>query len=325
MHAPKLALFALGLPFLSLGTGCAETGDSEPEFNDQRVTPGTPLDPLLGRQFVMPEMTVPPGEERAICWVPKWEPDRDYLVSDFTSYQGSMGHHLFAFTSLIPRRAGDTFDCTSLQSMSTIKPLLSVTEAQAGGEAAGFIGLPDDFVIRLKQGTQIVFQSHYINTSDKLIKVSDVGEFHYFDPDESHVEFNYFVINDGGIDLPTGASTRHMVCTVTEQLQIKLLLGHMHDWGTSITLGLEREGVTTSLLEVDKWLAEYRDIPPMANYDRDAPLLLEPGDRIHVTCSYDNNTSGNLLFPQEMCVLFSAYFPAKPEGFISCVPEIVTP
>ena len=46
--------------------------------------------------------------------------------------------------------------------------------------------------------------------------------------------------------------------------------------------------------------------------------MLLAGDRIHVTCGYDNNTDGPLRFPSEMCVAFGVYYPANEDGFIVC-------
>lgn len=91
---------------------------------DRRV--GVPEPPVEGKgvQFVMPETIIPAGEEKMMCWIPDWVPERDYLVRSFIGLQGGMGHHIVALTSGIPREAGTTFDCTELEAMVALEPLL---------------------------------------------------------------------------------------------------------------------------------------------------------------------------------------------------------
>jgi hypothetical protein len=56
-----------------------------------------------------------------------------------------------------------------------------------------------------------------------------------------------------------------------------------------------------------------------ATYPIDPPLLIESGDVITTTCTYDNDTSKNITFGEstdnEMCFNFAIYYP---KGALSC-------
>src|SRR5207248_1341275 len=92
------------------------------DFLDERVA--IPAKPANGVQLVMPEETLAAGGDKMFCWVGDYSAPQDELIVQADGLQGKAGHHIFIFTSVIPRKAGDVFDCTSNESMATLEPLM---------------------------------------------------------------------------------------------------------------------------------------------------------------------------------------------------------
>jgi hypothetical protein len=84
----------------------------------------------------------------------------------------------------------------------------------------------------------------------------------------------------------------------------------MHDWGESITIEREVEGSMESIWGVEEWRPDFRDNPPFNKYEPSAPLHLSQGDKLVLTCNYNNTLDHPLRFPSEMCSLLGIYFPA---------------
>lgn len=250
------------LPALALGlfaAACAPDkgrGTGQDDVIDGRVEVPEPPVEGKGVQFVMPETIIPAGEEKMMCWIPDWVPERDSLVRSFIGLQGGMGHHIVALTSGIPREAGTTFDCTELEAMVSLEPLL-VPDNPPGEKTDVSVRLfPEDFAVRLPAGARIVLQSHYVNVADRDLLVADVAVFDFVEEGEAYTEASYFTVNHGGIDLPEGDVTTSVSCEVARRTQLVSLFGHMHDWGTSVKIEREREGTTKVLYEVEEWTVE---------------------------------------------------------------------
>jgi hypothetical protein len=304
---------------LLAAAACAPT--AQEDFVDGRVE--LPEAPAAGKgiQFQMPEFDVPAGEEIQVCWVPDWAPDQDYFVNEFLGLQSGMGHHVVAMLSTTPRDPGEVFDCTALESMTTLEPLLVPINPPGESEPDEDLRiLPTDMMVRIPAEARIVIQSHYVNVADRPLRIADVARFTFIPENEQsdYIEAGYYVQNHGGIDVAEGEQSVSVSCTVDEDTQLVSLLGHMHDWGTAVKIERTRDGVTDLLYEITDWTVEFRDLPPITRFSSDEPLLLQAGDTLTTTCSYMNDTGENLRFPKEMCVAFGTYFPARQVGFISC-------
>jgi hypothetical protein len=273
-----------------------------------------------GFQIKAPVSRIEVGQDVELCFVPDLTFDRDVYVVQANAYQGDVGHHVQLYGSAVPRRKGETFDCSDLSTMSTLLPL--VTPNHPLKETDNKSQLPDDFYVRIPAGALIVMQSHYVNYTDSPIEVADILNVETIEDVTGMTEASYFVVSDNTFTLPEGASSVVYECTVADDTAIVFGFGHMHEQGQRIML--ERlaadagVGATPEVLySVDDWTAEYRDYAPVDRYAVDAPLQLHAGDRLTLTCEYDNATGGELDWPHEMCVFFSAYFPAR-DGFILC-------
>lgn len=286
---------------------------------DQRVEiPDAPAD---GMQVIGPELTIESGEDKMLCWVPDIAAlDADELVARFETFQGQSGHHLLAMKSIIPREPGEIFDCGSLENMSTVRPLFTPNTANSEGT---FNLLTDDFAVRLPAHTQLVMQSHYVNTNLKPILVRDVGNLVFLPENEERIEANYFAIHDGDFSVPpTNASYKHSVdCVIDQPVQFASIIGHMHEWGQRVTVEKIEASGNTMIYEVADWGPQFRDAPPVTHYPLDNALSMNTGDTMRLTCEWVNDTGETLGFPNEMCDSMLVYYPARPEGFVICGDE----
>lgn len=285
---------------------------------DQRVE--IPAAPAAGAgfQLIGPEITIPAGGDQMWCWVPDLAPDTvDHLVKDFVTFQGRSGHHLLAMKSVVPRQPNDVFDCTSVEGMSSVEPLMSPSTQNSEGTVNL---LSDDFAVRVPAGTQIVMQSHYVNVETKPILVRDVGNFIFLPPEETRIEANYMVINDLNLQIPPNNQpyTHATDCVLEQPMQFAALTGHMHEWGKRVFIEkINAEGSTT-IYDVPAWSPKFRDAPPVTHLPLAAPITVAQGETLRVTCEWVNDTDEALTFPHEMCDAVFVYYPALPEGFLLC-------
>jgi hypothetical protein len=310
-------LVPAALASVSLAVLGCDPPESVDDVIDQRVA--IPEPPANGLQVVGPDIEIPPGEDQMWCWVPEMPArDADVLVDRFETFQGGAGHHLLAMRSIIPRQPGEIFDCTSLDNMSTVRPLFTPNTSNSEGT---FNLLTSDFAVRLPKDAQIVMQSHYVNVNLEPIVVRDVGHLLFLPDDEERIEANYFALHDGAFSVPpTNERYTHSTdCVLEEPMQFASIIGHMHEWGKRIVIEkIDGEGAIETIYEVAEWHAGLRDAPPVTHYPLDNALSLEAGDTLRLTCEWENDTDEALGFPNEMCDSMLVYYPARPEGFIIC-------
>jgi hypothetical protein len=302
----------------SVGIACLEAAPGPPPLVDMKATA-----PDVGRGFQLraPPTQVAVGQDIETCFVPDLTFDTDVYVTQANAYQGAVGHHVQLYGSAVPRRKGEVFDCSDLATMSTLLPLVTPNHPQK--ETDNKAQLPEDFYVRIPAGSLIVMQSHYVNYTDSPIEVADIVNVETTDDVSGMTEASYFVVSDNAFTLPAGASSVVYDCDVVDDTALVFGFGHMHEQGRRIRLERHPAGAGDGaaaevLYAVDDWTAEYRDYAPVDRYDTATPLQLRAGDRLTLTCDYDNATGGPLDWPHEMCVFFSAYFPARPDGFILC-------
>ncbi len=296
-------------------TGCGQSAVDSPV--DARLD-ATQFTPSATRQvFAQPELVISPGTEVMQCWVVDWTPDEDIYIRAFKGHQALGGHHVAAFSSAFPREPGATFDCTDNEDMVSLSPLILP-------DPEGENLLPPGFAVRLPAKTNIVIQSHYLNTTDRDMLVSDIAEFVIYGGSEPPTVASYLIMNHGEFELSPGVTSTTLECDMETDVSLMLMLGHMHEHGTSMSVTRERNGNSDILYGIDQWTVDLRDQPVVKKYANDEPLRLVAGDHLALTCNYDNRTEGPLKFPEEMCTMVSYYYPARfeppalPNGLIFC-------
>jgi hypothetical protein len=139
----------------------------------------------------------------------------------------------------------------------------------------------------------------------------DSLEVELIDPAEVDSYAADFVINDDSFLIePNAELTTTMICEVPQDLQLTMLLGHMHEQGSHFKLEeVDSDGNMLKVLYEEEWNASYASHPPILQHTVAEPLTLAKGTRLRQTCSWKNTTDANLAFPTEMCIAFGYYFP----------------
>ncbi|MSQ83504.1 MAG: hypothetical protein EXR77_11555 [Myxococcales bacterium] len=318
---------ALGVPFLAAilvgGAGCqgAEPATAATGPIDQKAK-NVPAAPTAdkGRQFIGPKLVIKAGEEKMLCWVADWTPDKDYMIRKFRGYQGSMGHHVVALQNTNGNyKPGEQFDCTGVAQMINLEPLVLPDPDVHADKPL----LQEGYAVKMAKGVRIVFQSHYVNYNTKDIEIQDVARLEYA-TEANLTEVSYLIINDGLVQIaPTGETTRSMSCKVPADVKLMATLGHMHNLGKSIKIELLRPDdpavMPKTLFNIAQWKPEFRDTGPIEVFGvGNTALDLKAGDEIKVTCTWNNTTGKAVAFPKEMCTTVSYYFPATKQGQIMC-------
>ncbi len=270
-----------------------------------------------GQQFITPEMTIPPRSERQWCFFTRYDgPDTGLAVAN--AYQPQYGHHVILLATNADEDEfpnGAAFDCTDRNTlpMTDMEPIyIPALPLDETDPAQSTMSLPAGMAVKLKQGTRLVIQSHYINPLDQPILVQDAVNFGYMNLEEVTTWASALSHTSTNIPIPPNQATSIQIeCGFTQEVSFLYLLGHMHEWGTEFTLDYGTEGSTEleRIYEVTPWRPEYRDVPPTDRFGL-GEFTVYPGDRFVTTCSWYNDTDHEMNFPEEMCVTTGMVYPA---------------
>lgn len=119
-----------------------------------------------------------------------------------------------------------------------------------------------------------------------------------------------------GIVLPPGPSKVVNTCMVnlaTSPVTVISAFPHMHSLGVHMKTEVLRTNGKIDIL-VDAPF-DFRD-----QFDHPAPIVVQPGDRLRTTCSYDNTTGKVVVYgeasEEEMCLNFVTAYPAGGLGMV---------
>jgi hypothetical protein len=275
------------------GEGGEEGGSSSgamEEVVDERVA--IPADTPSVLNFVSGEFVVPPGEDRMMC-TSVGHQGGDVAYRNALMLQGRGGHHAVLLGAREPLPAGTIEDCSNGSDMTKYEVVMIPRE------------LPPGHGSKLPAGRNMVIQSHYVNTTSQPILVRDVVQLELIPMDD--VRTWAAPLMHGTLDLEIPAGQRGEVsfdCVLEQDVELLVLGGHMHEWGTTFRTEI---GPTIDALEllyvVDPWKAEFRDVPPVTLF-LEQPKPLAAGTIVRTTCAWENTESHALVFPHEMCITF---------------------
>lgn len=240
------------------------------------------------------------------CWFVRND-QGDLAIRNVEATQGKYGHHVVILRALKEEPDGTFRDCTDSAEMANFRAFaLPDTE------------LPDGHAIKIPDKMQYVFQLHYVNADTKPIQVRDVARLAKVDPAKVTRWVTTLTTNSLNFKVPPGAApqTLEFDCDITEDMDVLVLGGHMHEWGTTFEVTeLPPAGEDRSLYYVDPWKVEYRDAPPVSLFFT-KPLKLVKGTKLRTSCTWLNDGEGDLAFPSEMCSTFG--YVAGPTAPVHC-------
>lgn len=180
-----------------------------------------------------------------------------------------------------PVSGADFFDSDVIHNVFTYAPGRGA-EVLAPGEAR-----------RIPAGSRLVLQVHYNTLGMEPAKVpADATRLALWELDgEPSALLRTVGLPHLGLDVPAGdpASVETQTFPIGARLEVVGILGHMHQLGTSLKVEvLRKDGGTECALDLPAW-----DFAWQQGYDfpRDQPLVVQPGDQVRLTCTYDNSAA----------------------------------
>ncbi len=291
-------------------TACS-SGPDEPTddgiVDDRAEAPPVPAGAV---EYVMPEQIIEPGAEIQTCLFLE-ALTQDTYFSQLESYQGKYGHHAILFRTLENMvEPGTVRDCTESSDMKSLIPLMSSV-------TFGIEQFPEGMAIKAEAGTQLVIQSHQLNTSSERIRVRDVLHAHAIPLSEVVDVAGFYGLSDIYFEIPPQTTDFRVAfeCRVKFDMKLLQIGGHMHEWGAEFYADINGE----RFIDVPEWKPIMRDEAPIQDWSRDTAVQLRAGDIIRTECAFNNTEDQGLVFPQEMCATFGYYFPAPDgEGIWTC-------
>lgn len=244
--------------------------------------------------FVAGETVIPPGEERMICTHVEFDSDEDAAFEYLDSMQGKYGHHVVLLAAKQPLPAGTVEDCTAPEDM-----------AKYDAYTIGDQELPPGYGVRLPAHHRMVVQAHYVNGDDRPIRTRDVVRLKRIAVDQVQTWAAIYVTNTLNVHIPAKDQAQvEFDCRVKKDVDLLVLGGHMHEWGTRFELlyGPDEDHLE-SLYLASPWVPQYRDLPPMTLFFQH-PFKLQAGYLLRTKCQWHNDKDTELAFPHEMCTSF---------------------
>lgn len=308
----RSSVLALGL--LACGGALDDTAGDADGPVDLRVD--FPDPPEGGIQLLSEPMVIPAGSERIYCLLMTYDGPTVGINSQ-ESIQSGFGHHMVlnaTNASYDLYADGELVDCTEGDAlpMSEMDPLFFGAPTPEQAESGRYTNtLPAGMGARLKTGTRLVIESHYVNTSTDDILVQDAVNLGLIPEADVETWAAPVLFLDSGFRLEPGVSTTVAFdCEIQDALSMLYLGPHMHEWGTAFSLTYTSDGQTTTLFDLPTWDPAWRDLPPVEFFDP-GEFTAKPGDVFRTSCTWFNTTDLPMELPQEMCVTFGMGYPAK--------------
>jgi hypothetical protein len=249
---------------------------------------------------------VAPGESFE-CFYTDVITERELSVVSATARQAPGGHHLTVYYVDNVRPVGHA-PCSGTAEMVDWHFVVG-----AGGEGGDLVALADGLALKVPVGKQLMLQTHYINTTAETHHISDEVDIKLTDPSQVKAYAADFVINNDQFEVPPNAPFRSVgTCEMTQDVQLTMLLGHMHELGSHYKLEtIDAQGNPLDTVYDEAWYPNYASHPPILTYTMDNPLRFQAGTRFRITCDWNNVHQVPYLFPTEMCIAFGYYFPGN--------------
>lgn len=262
------------------------------------------------QRFIASPVPVPSGTtDDWIQWV-SGPTDQDYDVVELKGAQSKGGHHALMLSISEPNMPGVTRKYTERDQL---------TSSSVGGIGAeGNVAIPPGVVFRLRKGSYLAIQAHYLNTGDQEIQGETYIDIRMTPRNEANTVAGHFASTSLKIMLPPKAqSSMDVHCDIAEDLPILRMTNHMHYTGAStFTEYTDPLGMTHMLKKDDVWSEDWALTPNYDNFPVAAPLIIPAGSKLRTHCVWQNETDKMLTFPEEMCV-FATIILGERE--ISCI------
>jgi hypothetical protein len=210
--------------------------------------------------------------------------------------------------------SSDTFVCdASLQ--------VSATFVAGWAPGGGNVELPSDVGLELGDpGDWYVLQIHYHNSAHYDDSVDGSGVAFCSAQQARPQTAGIVTFGTVGINIPAGASGHQETGTCgawfgtagwPEPLHVLAGSPHMHQLGRGLTTVVQRQGGGTEMI-TDVPVFDWQN---QTMYWNEPEVIINPGDSVHTTCTFDNPNAYNVGFGErsedEMCFNFVLAYPIQ--------------
>jgi hypothetical protein len=240
---------------------------------------------------------VGPGEDVTFCTFTDLIVDQDTIFGETFGAESPHGHHAILQYTTTPQEP-HTGACADMDG-----PIL--LGGSGGKNVAQEPTLPTNFGLTVPAGAQLVINHHWINTSHETIKGQAMVLARRLPDDGTTVAAGSLPMLGLGWEIPAlGRHTYSTECTFAQDVPYVLALGHMHEYGTRVTIDVKRtDGAIDTLID-EPWTPDSGTTAGGRIFTLEDPYVIHKGDTVTLTCNWENSTSEAVGFPREMCIFF---------------------
>lgn len=252
------------------------------------------------QRFEPPAVELDPGDSHDWAQWVGGPLDKDYDVIDIRGQQSIGGHHALVYASTVAEMPGTT------RLWKEEDQITSRLMGGIGGEGGANVQFPPGVVFRVKKGSYILIQTHFLNATTEHIVGRTVIDMKLAPVDASRTVASMFSSTTLSITLAAhNESAMDIACTAEKDLKFLQVSNHMHDYGkTQLTDYVDPSGAVHMIKEDQTWAGEQALNPNFSKYTLESPLLVPKGSMIRTHCTWNNTSASPVTFPTEMCVFF---------------------
>lgn len=242
--------------------------------------------------------TLAPGEEKYFCYTMTLPADRETAIAAFRPTQGKLVHHLVLSYTLA--NEPDGFSECPVRFKDTWVPLFE------SGRESGSLTMPPGAAVRFR-GQQLLMQLHLVNAT--RAPITETSAIAMESMDAPVVSAGLFGFDNRVFAIPPKSmgTAASMSCTMTRDMDVFAVLGHMHGRGSHLELKRGDE-----VLFQTQWNFDVQPTTPLQ-------LKVKKGDTLDFRCTWNNESDATIQYgdraEDEMCSLIWYYIPYdRPDG-----------
>lgn len=305
--AVLLAVFVLGCG----SSGGSNSGDDTPIDAAVNGTPDAPPLPAGYTRLVGRTWSLPAGATDTYRCI-RYTVPTDTYITNITAQAPSGTHHTVLSISASNVAGPDgEYDC---QVQTIGRPMI-----YASGVGTDPLDFPTNVGLKIPAGTQVHLNLHLFNATDNVL-AGDSAILIKTSPTPPPMLAEMVFAGKIVFSIPQGMQTVSNFCTVNTPYTLFAYWPHMHKTATHSKLEMIRgsgaSAVTTVLHDLAYDFNEQKYYKPLAE------VSVLQGDKIQVTCTYDNMTGQTLHFGDstndEMCFTGLYRYPSQNASITQC-------
>jgi hypothetical protein len=229
--------------------------------------------------------------------------NQDVAIQRIVSDMAKGSHHLHLYNLTVG--TGRTLEDCDVSDFHAL--------VHAAGSPHAETQYPAGMARKIRGSKGLRMQLHYLNTGREPLTAQASIKLSPVDASTVTKWVAQLYLNRVYLSVPPGAGrTITTTCSIPSVYGPISLIGagsHMHMRGVHFVANTNK-GV--KLIETEEW-----DEPPGVTYD--PPIVMNPGDAVTWTCTYDNETAQPITFgpsaaKNEMCIYIASYYSSSPDA-----------